>query len=284
VALCDIDGWHNTVYKYSIMPTSNSNFPSPSCDRLQALLSRSDIWRASAAAGSSHNRRPRSRRDSAVDTGYDALNEALVAQGWPLTGLVELQSDAPGFGEWPLLLPALAGRHIALIGPPHIPYAPALMQAGVDLRQLLVITPPDAMGLLWAAEQVLRSGACDALLLWEPKRFFQYRELRKLQLAASQSQGLFFLLRSSRSARQVSPAVLRINLKPEREALSLTLLKQRGGQGQLRVSIPAPALWQALPTLSQMPVGLQRCANDVLLASNEPMHSSDALSTQIPLV
>ncbi|MBN4055636.1 SOS cell division inhibitor SulA, partial [bacterium AH-315-K03] len=158
-----------------------------SSERLQALLSRADIWRASAAAGSNQVL-PGSR--AGVDTGYCELNKVLLAQGWPLGGLVELQSDKPGVGEWQVLLPALVGKRIVLIGPPYIPYAPALRQAGLDLQHLLIINPPDPAGFLWAAEQVLRSGACDVLLLWEAPRLFNYRALRKLQLAVSESRCL----------------------------------------------------------------------------------------------
>lgn len=260
----------------------------PADTSLQALLSRPDIWRGratgagagwSATIASSNSSEPSTSRGcsegSGVDTGYPPLNDVLVAAGWPLGGLVEIQSDDVGYGEWQLLLPALSAlsgrannrsRRIVLLAPPHIPYAPAIAQAGVSLEQLLVIQPPDQQGLLWAAEQVLRSGTSAALLLWDPslvpssnrgprgrQRSLDYPVLRRLQLAASGSRCLFFLLQTSGAIQRHSPAVLRLKLLPAADCLLLAVLKQRGSHGRCTVRLPIPACWREYPSLSQMP-------------------------------
>lgn len=269
-----VDYWHNTVYKYSIMPIQNS-LSNDSNDSLQSLLSRSDIWRASTTI-QDHNV---SCRGGGVDTGYPELNQVLVTGGWPSKALLEIHANTLGSGEWQLLLPVLVDRYSALIGPPHIPYAPALVEAGVDLRRLLVINPPDPAGLLWAAEQVLKSAACEVLLLWEGSRLFRYQELRKLQLAASESACLFFLLRPPLAAKQLSPAALRLSLEPKSDVLSLMVSKQRGSCARQSVCLPIPPSWKALPALSRMPTGLMRCDTD----KARGLSSSTCLSAASPV-
>ena len=235
----------------SISDSLSANGPKPP---LATLLARRDIWRASTVAGDSSGSAQLSGGKNTVDTGYLPLNAVLLGQGWPVASLIELHSEVPGYGEWQLLLPALTGKSTALIAPPYIPYAPALVKAGINLQQMFTIATTTPADSLWAVEQVLRSGGCNVLLLWETQCLFQYRQLRKLQLAASQSHCLFVLLRSMRYSQQpVSPAVLRLKLQPTVDAIALTITKQRGSYGQCRVCIPVPDSWRALPPLSQMP-------------------------------
>src|SRR6185295_2080058 len=104
--------------------------------------------------------------------------------------------DPAGIGELALLLPALAGltraaRRVLMVAPPHIPYAPACMAAGVDLAHLLWVSPADRRGRLWAAEQGLRSGGCGALVAWLAKP--RYAELQRLAVAAEASHAAAYL-------------------------------------------------------------------------------------------
>ena len=117
------------------------------------------LWRASQLAHSSAR---------CVDTGYPALSSQLPGGGWPTGTLIDLLLPQPGIGELRLLRPALqaaAGRRIVLLQPPHAPQALALAALGLPPSQLVWIRSPRSADTLWAAEQVLRSGSCGALLL-----------------------------------------------------------------------------------------------------------------------
>jgi len=186
---------------------------------LQDVLQRQDIWRGSGAAAATH----------LLPTGHAALDTAIG--GWPRGALIELLSDHSGIGEINLLLPTLAAlsreRHIVFVAPPHIPYAPALAAAGVDLARFLWLRPASEADALWAMEQSLRSGVCGAVLGW-PARPDQHA-LRRLQLAAETGDALAILYRPRRAADAASPAALRLELEPAANGLRVHTRKRRGG-------------------------------------------------------
>jgi hypothetical protein len=104
-----------------------------------------------------------------------------------------------------------------------MPFAPALAAAGIALDRVAVVGGERP---LWAFEQVLGSGACDAALAWvrRPKP----RELRRLQLAAERGRTLGVLFRPRSAAREASPAVLRLGVTPLAAGVRVTVLKGRG--------------------------------------------------------
>jgi cell division inhibitor SulA/protein ImuA len=173
-----------------------------------------------------------------VATGYDALDQHLATEGWPSAALTEILLDEPGVGELKLLMPALAAlsqprhdgahRWLMWIAPPHIPYAPALNEAGVDLTRVMVVHANDRMDVLWAAEQSLRSGNCAAVLAWV--RHAPVKSLRRLQLAAAEGDSMGFVFRPTRGVDEASPAALRLLLKHEPGRRTLHILKNRGGR------------------------------------------------------
>ena len=123
------------------------------------------------------------------------------------------------------MLPALAalswaGKRVVWLAPPHLPYAPALAAAGVDLAQLAVVRAPGRRDALWAAEQVLRAGSCHALLGWF--RRASYDELRRLAVAAEGKPrpGSRCSARAKPRAES-SPACLRLALEPDGDALAV---------------------------------------------------------------
>ena len=222
---------------------------------LDDLLRHPALWRAREQGGASG--------PPGLPTGYAELDRCLPGGGWPSRGLIEILADRTGIGELSLLMPALArlcgvvpgetggdasnAQHggdgwLAWISPPHPPYAPALAAGGIDVRRVLVVRAPPAQ---WAMEQALRSGACSAVLGWAACRDRQ--SLRRLQLAAEQSNCLAVLFRRLGDAREPSPAVLRIALEAGREGLGLRILKSRGGRatslrlGAIGAVAPAPA-------------------------------------------
>lgn len=201
---------------------------------LEGLISERRVWRGQSAAGTPAFEQP---------TGWPSLDAVLPTRGWPDAALSELLLPADGIGELQLLWPALARLSqpkdsvIALIAPPYHPYPPAWHAAGVRLGALQVIrtkTPRDA---LWAAEQCLRSAACNAVLCWPQQA--DDRALRRLQVAAETGQALGFAFRSLKAAVNPSPAALRIAL--DAAPRQLRVLKCRGGIPPAR-AIPFPQL------------------------------------------
>ncbi len=132
---------------------------SPALDEL--LRRTPTIWRGYSTAAT-----------PSVATGRVALDRLLPGGGWPVGALTELIPHGAGIGELRLLIPALRriacdeGRPVsALVRPPHIPYAPALVQAGLPLHRLIWLVPPSEEEAQWAAEQTLRAGIAEAPVL-----------------------------------------------------------------------------------------------------------------------
>ncbi|HEY6823272.1 MAG TPA: translesion DNA synthesis-associated protein ImuA [Steroidobacteraceae bacterium] len=186
--------------------------------KITRLLEHPAIWRGRSAA-----------QRVGLSTGFAALDEHLPDNGWPRTGLIEILVARFGSGELTLLMPALAAltraaaaRWCVWVAPPLLPFAPALVACGVVLDRIAVVGGARS---LWALEQTLGSGACDAVLGWarQPKP----REIRRLQLAAERGRTLGVLFRPRRAAREASAAVLRLSLEPLVAGVRLTLLKGR---------------------------------------------------------
>ena len=198
---------------------------------LDAILQRQPIWRGGALA----------RQISALATGFTALDAELPGGGWPRQALTELLGDEHGIGELGLILPALAaltsaGHRAAWIAPPHVPYAPALAAAGVDLVNLLMVRPQSRRDALWATEQALRSGSCHALVAWLPK--VRYAELQRLSVAAEAGCAAVFVFRPLAAAAESSPACLRLALQPAGLEFGVRIVKRRGAPRAAPLHLP----------------------------------------------
>jgi len=215
---------------------------------LDTILQRQDLWRGAAPVAGA----------PAVATGFPSLDRELPGGGWPAGALSEVLSGTEGIGELQLVLPALArltaaGRRVAWLAPPHLPYAPALAAAGVVLDRLTVVRAPGRRDALWAAEQALRSRAFHALLAW-PQRP-GYPELRRLAVAAEGGPAFALLFRPLAAEEEASPARLRLALEPAREAAGqqvlVHLLKRRGAPAraplQLHIGRPVHAVGSPVP-------------------------------------
>lgn len=173
----------------------------------------------------------------AVPTGHGALDRELPGGGWPAGTLSEVLHDGEGIGEVGFLGGALARaaegeRLIAWINAPHLPYAPALAQAGVPLERCLVVRPANREDALWAAEQALRSGACGAALLWLGHGARQsqgdYAWLRRLQMAAEAGRSMAILFRATAAEGLSTPAHLRVVVARDGTAFRIRIPKRRG--------------------------------------------------------
>ncbi|MEM9742678.1 MAG: translesion DNA synthesis-associated protein ImuA [Pseudomonadota bacterium] len=206
-------------------------------DGTAELLRHPQLWQA----------RQLKQNDECWSSGYSAFDAAL--NGWPRSGLTELLLDRPGIGELQLLLPLMRTlsdqqRWIVWINPPHLPCAPALEAAGVDLGKILMIHPRSSEDLLWAMERCLQSGTASLVMTWVGGRALQEQDLtasqsRRLKLAAKAGRSLACLFRGIAAKDQASLANLRLQLVPEvtktptaigrPAALCVSVCKRQGG-------------------------------------------------------
>lgn len=153
-----------------------------------------------------------------VFTGHARLDAELPGGGWPLGAMTELlqpESDAP---VWSLLLPGLVAHWqaheeaVVLVGPPHEPFMPALLAAGLPPRAVLWVRTDAAVASLWAAEQALRCADVGAVVAWLPRA--RAADLRRLQgAAARRADCLLFVLRPESMAASASPARVRMAVR-----------------------------------------------------------------------
>ncbi|MBL0164848.1 MAG: translesion DNA synthesis-associated protein ImuA [Xanthomonadales bacterium] len=225
-----------------------SPFLEPSSNRrpstLSEVLGHPGIWRGSAETVSPIH------TQASGNTSLDAL---LPGGGWPVGSLIEILIENDGLGELGLVLPALAAltrsrRRVAIIAPPYLPYPPALAAAGIDLDHLVQIDA-DVADSHWSAEQCLRAGCCAAVVHWLPDA--DYRQLRRLQLAAETGGALAFVFRPGQVRDQSSPAALRLEISHSETGSCIEILKCRGiMDGRLKRRLPlrtesAPATYPA---------------------------------------
>src|SRR5437868_167822 len=218
------------------MVTALGNASQPS---LENVLQQHPVWRGQGLA----------RVSERISSGYEELDACLPGGGWPAGALTEVLGDREGVGELQLVLPALAalttrGKRVAWLAPPHLPYAPALAAAGIDLAHLIVVRAPGRRDALWAAEQVLRAGSCHALLAWLPNA--RYEELRRLAVAAESSHACALLFRPRAASAESSPAALRLAFEPSTEGLAVRLIKRRGAALEAPLLIPIQPPFHAL--------------------------------------
>jgi cell division inhibitor SulA/protein ImuA len=212
---------------------------------LAALLARTDIRRGCSLARVAN---------PSVPTGFPRLDAELPGGGWPAGSLTEFVPAHDGIGELRILGPALArlaraGERLAWIAPPYLPYAPALVAAGIPLGQVLIVRAHSARDALWAAEQALRSAACGAVLVWPGEA--KYAALRRLQLAAESTRAVTLLFRAPRAAAEASPAALRLALDTAAGGIAVRILKRRGAVCARPIAIdldrPHAAMDSAVP-------------------------------------
>jgi hypothetical protein len=189
---------------------------------LAAVLSNPAIWRGGDCAPEA----------AALPSGFPALDAVLPGRGWPGGALTEIVLEREGIGEIRLMLPALVRlqaqrRDIVWIAPPHVPYAPALATAGLDLARLLLVRCRNSADQLWAYEQALRAPECGAAFAWLGPH--DDRTMRRLAVAAREGHTWGVLWRRPGQRAVASPASLRLALARQQGRLAVRVLKRRGG-------------------------------------------------------
>jgi protein ImuA len=198
------------------------------------------LWRASQLARN---------RAQCIDTGHPTLSNQLPGGGWPTGTLVDLLVQQPGVGEMRLLAPALAkvaARRVVLLTPPHAPQILSLTALGIPPGSAIWLRADRTADALWAAEQVLRSGGCGALLFWpgqgstSSSRIQHVRadSLRRLHLAAQQGETLFFNMRPLAAEVDASPAPLRLSVRPAPGGINIGFVKRQGPQRDEPLFLP----------------------------------------------
>tara|TARA_B100000530_G_scaffold329390_1_gene271316 strand:+ start:562 stop:1200 length:639 start_codon:yes stop_codon:yes gene_type:complete len=186
------------------------------------LLNNRDLWRACDLDKVNSN-----------STGDKKLDNILPGGGWPKKGLVEVINQYHGIGELQLLIPLMLsvikqGKWILWVCPPHIVYAPALQQAGIDTDQILVVNKAvPCKDALWSMERALRSNNCGLVLTWQT--WLSVKVLRRLQLAAETGSTLGFIFKSRDN--KYSPSRMRIRIKNITNfgEASITVIKAHDG-------------------------------------------------------
>lgn len=184
-----------------------------------------------------------------VDTGFDRLSRLLPSGGWPKGAMVDLLVQQPGVGEMRLVAPALASvakRKIVFLQPPHAPQALSLAALGIPPDCAIWLRAERTADTLWAAEQVLKSGACGALLFWPGQgstssarmQHVRADSLRRLHLAAQQGETLFFNLRPLATEIDASPAPLRLSVRPAAGGINIGFVKRQGPQRDEPLFLP----------------------------------------------
>lgn len=217
---------------------------------LEQLLRRGDVWRGQSQ---------RFVAQTTLDTGHSSLNEALLNKGWPLASLVEVcQPSVYGQSEWLLAAPALrnlSAGYTVLLNPPAMPFAPGLIQLGIDLDRLLIVQADKKADFLAAFVELARAEICVALLAWQPKQNLSYTELRKCLLASADGRGLAMLFRPATVRSQSSPASLRLFTQLNSQFLQIDIFKQKGWLGKdaaQTVHLPLPDIWMPVAAHAQL--------------------------------
>ncbi len=241
---------------------------------IEAILATPALWRGRQTAGDGRR---------VISSGWPTLDALLPGGGWPLGSLIEIGIAAPGSGECALFFPlwrdndikqamsagAAAGRAltrrsgssansahransanpattaIALIDPPFLPYAPGWQHAGIELSRLWWISANSERQRLWAAEQSLRSGVCNAVLLWPQN--IDANALRRLQLAAESAATLGLCFRPEGELAHASHAPIRLRLQPCSDYWNIELVKCRGRTGGAKCTIARVPLHNRMP-------------------------------------
>ena len=221
------------------------------------LIQQPHIWRAKDLAHA---------QPVCLPSGYGQLDQTLGG-GWPAAGMVEISYVQQGIGELSLLLPLLGqqtkqAKHSATdmplqvwVNPPQGLQAQALVQAGINLHNLLIVRCQNPQQALWAAEQSLQCPNCQHVVLWG--RNMRSSEARRLQCAAKDNDSLLFWLREQSQPKDALPISARLSIQASQHGLQLQVIKLQGQWPKPDSTIAMhgryPHLYSALPTTAVAP-------------------------------
>ncbi len=172
------------------------------------------------------------RAEDAVASGFATLDRELPGGGWPQASLTELLLDHQGIGELRLVLPALkalvrAGEWIALIAPPHVPYAPAFARHGIDPGRVIVVESAEEKNRWWSPSRccarTARARCCSG------RERSMTRKRGGCSSPRRKASRWAFVFTGTARAAHPSPSPLRIRLSLVEQKLCIDVFKRRGG-------------------------------------------------------
>lgn len=199
-------------------------------EALNSLASKHQLlWQGNTAWG----------KGSGTSTGFSALDQALPTRGWPKNALTEVIVPYWGMGELRLLLPVMRhlnqqDRQIVWVAPPYLPYAPALVNAGLDLRYVLVVDAQSG-NISWATERLLYAESCGLVLAWPVS--LSALETRRLQLAAEAGGTMGVVLHTADSKWRATCAALRLQIQSSSSGVAIDVIKARGLCSRCQISV-----------------------------------------------
>lgn len=211
--------------EYKTLPAGKACGHTAPIDTL--IDSNPSLWRGCDMAG---------QGDHGHSTGFSQLDNILPGRGWPQRGLLEVITPHWGMGELQLLIPLMRsvveqGKWILWVSPPYLLYAPALIQAGINTDQVLLVKQDTSCkDALWSMEKALQTENCGLVLAWQ--NWLPNKVLRRLQLAADVGNTMGVLFKHHDSEHSPSLMRLKIEDSPSNEGHSndseVTLIKARG--------------------------------------------------------
>jgi protein ImuA len=211
---------------------------------LEQLTQRQWLWQGSVLTNTGQQ----------LSSGFAEFDRQLG--GWPASGVLVVHSP-PAVGELRLLLPLLKQQQqqglLALINPPHLVQAEPLAAQGIQPEQLLLISGVAESDALWAAEQLLHSGLCSLVLLWQLS--LTSKAARRLQLAAEGQHAQLVQLTQQTPTLNL-PFALAISLQPQQQGLRLEVLKRRGGFAGQAFSLNWQQEWPELYPVAEVVTSL----------------------------
>lgn len=168
------------------------------------------------------------------------------ASGGLPKGALTLLGGPPGSGRTSIAARVLAqetaaGRPVAWIDVRQTLYPPALEQAGLSLERLLMIrsTPERA---IYAAEQILASGAFRVVAMSGLERHLRPSQARRLQTAAEATDAIALVLVDPTLAPKITVAALELSLTRRGRGVMVTVERDRMGPSGRRafVALPVP--------------------------------------------
>jgi len=171
-----------------------------------------------------------SKQNISLSTGFSDLDAILPDGGWPPNDLVEMITTRFGTKGLQLLLPLMKaiidkGKWVLWIAPPYIPYAPLLVSAGIDISRVKAVQPESTcVAALSSIENGLKDDACGMVIAWLD--WLPNSVVRRIQCATKLGNKLGVLFRQHENKN--SPAMLRLQLIPNFEGVSVTTLNAQG--------------------------------------------------------
>jgi hypothetical protein len=195
------------------------------------LNSRDDIWRLG-------DETPKNLE--IYKSGLKELDTFLPNGGWPQIGLIEIIVEHYGLGELQLLMPLMRNltnqdKILLWICPPYKICTSALLNAGIDIEKLLIISSEvKKKDALWAAEQALQTQEFGIVLLWQ--NHLKRNALHRLLLATKNNKTLGVLFKKEKTENSQSSMILKLeassrkglNMRTKTRKMKLQILKING--------------------------------------------------------